>query len=581
MKQLGLWLIIGMMGLPLQAETQIDAVLVNHAAKTVTISPTLLAQNPHLAPMAVLAPAEIGVPEKLEALQAWNAAGRTPMQAGFTRTIPLPETVTFSSLLAKSDSSGDFAKGQYVRSEEFVTWATRLHVAEAHGLRLRLDQIDLPAGSQFWVYGPEGEIRAFGLELKREAGDLWTPVIFHSDILLEVRVPTASISPLSGFEVAEIMEIVAPEQHNLSERGEKGGCLFDAICFGNNDLNNINLYRQAVAHLQFVENSITWICTGALLNDTNTTNFIPYLNTANHCFNTQTVASTLASFFDYHPNTCGGTPPSLNSLPQVNGSTLLATNTGTDSTLVELNNNPTGSTGYLGWNQAPTPNGTDLFRISHPNGLSQAWSTHRVHIPSGTCSGIPTSKYTYSEYLFAGIAGGSSGGVHVDDDLRVQGQLRGTCGVNPEDGCDTTNDQIDGRFSEFYDDIEDWLDPQIGQPTTCESDSNTHCLNDNRFQVEVSWVNFQAGTGSGQVIDLTDQSGLFWFFNPDNVEMLVKVLDACTFNNRFWVFAAATTNVEYTLTVTDTQNGMEKIYENPLGTASPAITDTSAFATCP
>lgn len=48
-----------------------------------------------------------------------------------------------------------------------------------------------------------------------------------------------------------------------------------------------------------------------------------------------------------------------------------------------------------------------------------------------------------------------------------------------------------------------------------------------------------------------------------------------------WVLAAATTNVEYTLTVTDTQTDEERVYGNPLGVQSPAITDTSAFATCP
>ncbi|MDA8016846.1 MAG: ARC6/PARC6 family protein [Thermoanaerobaculia bacterium] len=78
----------------------------------------------------------------------------------------------------------------------------------------------------------------------------------------------------------------------------------------------------------------------------------------------------------------------------------------------------------------------------------------------------------------------------------------------------------------------------------------------------------------------TGDSGLYYFFDADNWEMLVKVLDACGFNDHFWVFSAATTNVEYTLTVTDTFTGKKKRYFNSLGTAAPAITDTSAFATC-
>jgi hypothetical protein len=53
------------------------------------------------------------------------------------------------------------------------------------------------------------------------------------------------------------------------------------------------------------------------------------------------------------------------------------------------------------------------------------------------------------------------------------------------------------------------------------------------------------------------------------------------FNNAWWVYAAATTDVEYTMTVTDTLHDETKTYTNALGNASPAITDSAAFATCP
>lgn len=115
----------------------------------------------------------------------------------------------------------------------------------------------------------------------------------------------------------------------------------------------------------------------------------------------------------------------------------------------------------------------------------------------------------------------------------------------------------------------------------CLPDSRTLCLNDQRFQVEVDWRDFEGGTGVGQVVDCTtDDSGLFWFFRPDNWELLVKVIDGCDFNDNFWVFAGSTTNVEYTLRVTDTSTGAVREYHNPLGRSAPAITDTQAFATC-
>ena len=59
------------------------------------------------------------------------------------------------------------------------------------------------------------------------------------------------------------------------------------------------------------------------------------------------------------------------------------------------------------------------------------------------------------------------------------------------------------------------------------------------------------------------------------------MVNGCTNNGHFWIFAAGTTNLEYTLRVTDTLRGETAIYTNPLGVASPAITDTRALATCP
>ena len=116
----------------------------------------------------------------------------------------------------------------------------------------------------------------------------------------------------------------------------------------------------------------------------------------------------------------------------------------------------------------------------------------------------------------------------------------------------------------------------------CENGSDSICLNNDRFEARIRWKDFDGNAGSGQVEPLdSNDSGLFWFFARDNLEMLVKVLDGCGINDRFWIFAAATTNVEYTLTVTDTETGEIREYLNTLGTSSPAITDTDAFATCP
>jgi hypothetical protein len=120
----------------------------------------------------------------------------------------------------------------------------------------------------------------------------------------------------------------------------------------------------------------------------------------------------------------------------------------------------------------------------------------------------------------------------------------------------------------------------------CGSSTATSlCLN-SRHSVRAFWrTNPTPGTptdGQAQVVPFVgSSSGLFWFFSASNWEVMVKVLNGCGLNNRWWVFSAATTNVFYRLEVTDVTRGEQKIYFNYPGPPAPAVTDTDALAVCP
>ncbi len=124
------------------------------------------------------------------------------------------------------------------------------------------------------------------------------------------------------------------------------------------------------------------------------------------------------------------------------------------------------------------------------------------------------------------------------------------------------------------------IEPSAAQ-APCVADLTTLCLNAGRFRVQTQWTTAQGQIGAGQAVLLTPDTGYFWFFSSNNVEMVVKGLNACTFNSHFWVFAGGLTNVRVVMTVTDTQTGAVQTYTNPQGTAFQPIQDTSAFATCP
>ena len=120
-----------------------------------------------------------------------------------------------------------------------------------------------------------------------------------------------------------------------------------------------------------------------------------------------------------------------------------------------------------------------------------------------------------------------------------------------------------------------------GSASSCTSSDTTLCLANNRFSVSTSWRTSDGNSGQGHAVRLSNDTGYFWFFSSTNIEMVLKVLNGCPITGNYWVFAGGLTNVQVTMTVTDTQSGKVKTYNNPLGQPFQAIQDTSAFATCP
>jgi CSLREA domain-containing protein len=117
--------------------------------------------------------------------------------------------------------------------------------------------------------------------------------------------------------------------------------------------------------------------------------------------------------------------------------------------------------------------------------------------------------------------------------------------------------------------------------SACIDGGASLCLNNGRFRVSATWRTPQGQMGDAQAVRLTGDSGYLWFFDPSNIEITIKVLDACALNQRYWVFASGLTNVRVDLRVEDTVTGAVKTYTNPQGTSYVPQLDTSAFATCP
>jgi hypothetical protein len=319
---------------------------------------------------------------------------------------------------------------------------------------------------------------------------------------------------------------------------------------------------------------------------------VPYLLTANHCFDNQAAATSLEAFWMYRTASCNGPVPDESTFPRTLGSTLLATgnaSSSSDYTFLQLSQNPPAGSVLLGWTTANLFNAVGLigYRLSNPISSDNTYVVPqiftrdqllKVPVAEG-CAEAPPTRFLYEKDIEGGTGGGSSGSLLMLENLRVIGQEYGACGTNINDNCDNVNNfSVDGAFSLTFAAIKQWLQP--GAPGACVANATTLCLDNARFRVTVFYATSAGASGAGMGVPLTGDSGYFWFFSADNIELVVKVLTGCGVNNKFWVFTGGLTNVGVTLIVEDTVTGATQTYSNPVGTAYLPLQDTNAFP-CP
>jgi hypothetical protein len=187
-----------------------------------------------------------------------------------------------------------------------------------------------------------------------------------------------------------------------------------------------------------------------------------------------------------------------------------------------------------------------------------------IPFPTGDCSGAPPPGPIVQTPQVIAVNSWNDSSTTFTDTFAKSGEL--FTALAPQSG---------GHFQANYDDV------VVATGTvTCTPDLHTLCLlAGGRFRVTVTFDTGNGDPSNAQAVPIGN-SGYFWFFNPANVEAVVKMIDGCGFGGHFWFFAAGLTNVHAVITVTDTQSGAIQVYTNPANTAFQPIQDTSAFA-CP
>ena len=125
----------------------------------------------------------------------------------------------------------------------------------------------------------------------------------------------------------------------------------------------------------------------------------------------------------------------------------------------------------------------------------------------------------------------------------------------------------------------------------CRPSSGQACLNERRFQVRASYSTPAVQKGPAirvETLGLPDSGSLFYFFDPGNPELLVKVVNGCWLNDHWWVFGSAATDLPYEVAVADlSSHGDSLTYAhhgdgvisgtNGYSTGSGVIADTMAL----
>jgi hypothetical protein len=102
-------------------------------------------------------------------------------------------------------------------------------------------------------------------------------------------------------------------------------------------------------------------------------------------------------------------------------------------------------------------------------------------------------------------------------------------------------------------------------------------LHSSRFR---AWVTFVDGgvrqPAEAVPVGTMDDSGFFYFSRDFYVDVYLTILDGRPVNARWWVFTAPLTDLEYSVTVLDTETGAVNTYSSPAG-ARATIFDFNAF----
>ncbi len=337
-------------------------------------------------------------------------------------------------------------------------WRLGIDCPEATSLSFIFDRFVLAKGAQLYIW--DAERTTYKGAYTHQNNLDWESMgvgLIHTDKAIIELYEKAGAAGQSELQLGTIVHgyrsIVRPAEVDRGPFGNSGACNINANCPEGADW---EVEKRSVA---LIVNGGFAQCTGALVNNT-AQDGTPYFLTANHCLGGQ---NNWVFYFNHETAGCSGsTGPTDQS---ISGSTLRASNGGSDVALLELSSVPPANFNaqYSGWDNSDALTVSSAVGIHHPSGdvkkiCFEDNSPYHENVFGAAC-------WYIDEWEDGVTEGGSSGSPLFDQNHRIIGQLYGGSAA-----CagSVNNGQADwyGRFGVSWDNgnsasqrLRDWLDP--------------------------------------------------------------------------------------------------------------------------
>lgn len=384
------------------------------------------------------------------------------------------ERIGFGRDVGADAEEGSGTSLAWSRVGEWKIAKLRVQSPGATALRVGLR---IGATAQPWtlrVAGSDDESKSLGP--MRLAGPLgreelhWTPLTEGDAQVIEIASPASQPDPT--VEVALVSHLVTGPSSGFHKAittiGNSGSCNIDVACVSNPSQALLDA-ANSVARMAFTgTDGASYLCTGTLLNDLNSNTQVPYLFSANHCFEApsapyndatamQQVASSLNTFFFLKAATCGSLATPFY-VQRFGGATFLYNNLASDVLFLRLNDWAPAGTFLAGWDANPIPSGAAMTVLHHPSGDLEKFSTGTTgsftSLPSPNNASTGFMSVTYGQ----GTTEGGSSGAGLLTFSNGQYYLRGGLWGGLASCSALTSPDYYSRLDVVYPSLRQWLE---------------------------------------------------------------------------------------------------------------------------